>query len=196
MMPDRVRAFVAIRMDPAVEQAVIDFIASMRTTGKSSCDGVRWVVRANLHVTLRFLGDRAAGTTLDRLDGALGEIATATTCFGIDVRGIGVFPNRRRPRVIWVGLESTTLRTLAAQVEGAAVLAGLAPEERTLHASPDDRPHPRLNRLERTATPNRSRTESPVWPDPGEILDTLPEYPRPRFSHVRRAGALSLRRQC
>jgi 2'-5' RNA ligase len=82
-------------------------------------------------VTLRFLGNRVAGSTLDRLDGALGEIATATTCFDIDVPGIGVFPNLERPRVIWVGLESTNLRTLAAQVEDAAVSAGLAPQERS-----------------------------------------------------------------
>lgn len=131
MMPDRVRAFVAIRMAPEVEQAVIDFIASMRTIGKSHRDGVRWIGRANLHVTLRFLGDRVAGSTLDRLDDALGEIATATPCFAIDVRGIGVFPSPGPPRVIWVGLENPNLRTLAAQVEGAAVSAGLAPEERS-----------------------------------------------------------------
>jgi 2'-5' RNA ligase len=96
-MPDRVRAFVAIRMAPAVEQAVIDFIASMRTTGKANRDGVRWIGRTNLHVTLRFLGDRVATSTLDRLGGALGEIATATTSFDIDVRGLGVFPNPARP---------------------------------------------------------------------------------------------------
>ena len=115
---------------PEVEQAVIDFIASMRTTGKANRDGVRWICRDNLHVTLRFLGDRIAGSTLDRLGGALGEIATATTCFDIHVRGIGVFPNLARPRVIWVGLESTNLRTLAAQVEVAAISAGLVREER------------------------------------------------------------------
>jgi 2'-5' RNA ligase len=131
MMPDRVRAFVAIRMASAVEQAVIDFIASIRTSGKSNRDGVRWIGRDNLHVTLRFLGNRVAGSTLDRLDGALGEIATGTTCFDIDVPGIGVFPNLERPRVIWVGLKSTNLRMLAAQVEGAAVSAGLAPEKRS-----------------------------------------------------------------
>jgi 2'-5' RNA ligase len=128
MMPDRVRAFVAIRMAPEVEHAVVDFIASMRTIGKSDLNAIRWIGHANLHVTLRFLGDRVAGPTLDRLDGALGEIATATTCFALEVRGIGVFPNPARPRVVWVGMESSNLRTLAAQIEGAAVGAGLAPE--------------------------------------------------------------------
>lgn len=129
-MVDSVRAFVALRMAPEVEQAVIDFIASMRTARDSSRDGVRWSGRNNLHLTLRFLGDRVAASTIERLDAAFGEIATATTCFGIDVRGIGAFPDLERPRVIWVWLESANLRALAAQIERAAVSAGLAPERR------------------------------------------------------------------
>ena len=130
-MPDRVRAFVAIRMAPEVEQAVIDFIASMRTAGTANRDGLRWIGRDNLHVTLRFLGDRVAGSILDRLSDALGEIATATMSFDLHVRGLGAFPDLARPRVVWVGLESPNLRALAAQVEGAAGAAGLAPEERS-----------------------------------------------------------------
>jgi 2'-5' RNA ligase len=60
----------------------------------------------------------------------LGEIATATVSFAIDVRGIGAFPNLERPRVIWVGLESAGLRAMATQIERAAVSAGLSAERR------------------------------------------------------------------
>jgi 2'-5' RNA ligase len=128
-MVDSVRAFVAIRMAPEVEQAVIDFIASMQGATDSR-SGVRWISRNNLHLTLRFLGDRVAASTIEGLDVALGEIATATARFGIDVRGVGAFPNLERPRVIWVGLESAEVRALATNVERAAVSAGLAPERR------------------------------------------------------------------
>jgi 2'-5' RNA ligase len=174
MLPDRVRAFVAIRMAPEVEQAVIDLIASIRTTGKANRDGVRWICRDNLHVTLRFLGDRIAGSTLDRLGGALGEIATATTCFDIHVRGIGVFPNLARPRVIWVGLASPILRTLAAQVEGAAVSAGLAREERAFT------PHLTVGRIRDSTGWNELRRAIEAEQDResanGGIFDTH-EYP-------------------
>ncbi len=129
-MLDSVRAFVALRMAPEVEQAVSDLVASMRTARNSNRDGVRWIGRNNFHLTLRFLGDHVAASTIERLDAAFGEIATATACFGIDVRGIGAFPDLERPRVIWVGLESADLRALAAQIERAAVSAGLAPERR------------------------------------------------------------------
>jgi 2'-5' RNA ligase len=129
MISDRVRAFVALRMAPEVEQAVIDFIASMQGATDSR-SGVRWISRNNLHLTLRFLGDRVAASTIERLDGALGEIATATVSFAIDVRGIGAFPNLVRPRVIWVGLGSANLRALVEQIERAAVSAGLSAERR------------------------------------------------------------------
>jgi RNA 2',3'-cyclic 3'-phosphodiesterase len=132
-MPDRVRAFVALRMAPEVEQAIIAFIASMQRATQSS-SSVRWVGRNNLHLTLRFLGDRVAGSTIERLDGALGEIASATTCFGIHVRGIGAFPDLERPRVVWVGVQSAELGVLASNIESAAVSAGL-PRERRAFAS-------------------------------------------------------------
>ena len=130
MMPDRGRAFVAFTMAPEVEQAVADLIKSMRTATDPRSGSIRWIGRNKLHLTLRFLGDDVAASTLERLDGALAEIATATASFSIDVRGIGTFPNLSRPRVIWVGLESTELSSLAASIERAAVAVGLAPERR------------------------------------------------------------------
>ena len=128
-MPDRVRAFVALRMAPEVEQAIIALIASMQRATDSS-SSVRWIGRNNLHLTLRFLGDRVAASTIERLDGALSEIASTTTCFGIHVRGIGAFPDLERPRVVWVGLQSAELGVLASNIESAAVSAGLPREGR------------------------------------------------------------------
>lgn len=130
MTPDLVRAFVALQMAPEVEQAVTEFVASMQTARNSTRYGVRWIGRNHLHLTLRFLGDRVAASTIARLAGALGEIATATSSFSIDVHGIGAFPNLERPRIIWVGLASADLQGLAARIERAAVSAGLAPEPR------------------------------------------------------------------
>ena len=95
MMPDRVRAFVALTIAPEVEQAVADFIESMRTARDSRSGSISWIGRNKLHLTLRFLGDGVAASTLERLDGALAEIATATACFSIGIRGIGAFPRQQ-----------------------------------------------------------------------------------------------------
>jgi len=130
MMPDRIRAFVALRLSAEVERAVAEFIESLRPAGNAH-GAMRWVRRTNLHLTLRFLGDRVEASVLERLDGALVRIAATTARFTIGVRGIGAFPNLARPRVVWVGLESAELIALAASIERAAIESGLAPERRS-----------------------------------------------------------------
>jgi RNA 2',3'-cyclic 3'-phosphodiesterase len=129
VMAGGVRAFVALKMAPEVEESVADFIESLRMV-MSGGKGVRWTNRLNLHLTVRFLGDGVAASTLERLDDALKDVAAVTTRFGIGVRGIGAFPNLSRPRVLWVGMESAELLALANRIERAAVAAGLAPERR------------------------------------------------------------------
>lgn len=143
VMPDRVRAFVALRMSAEVEQAVADFIESIQPAGDPSGGGIRWVRRNNLHLTLRFLGREVAAAALEQIDRGLGEIASATAPFTIAVRGAGAFPNLAWPRVIWVGLESPELVALAARVEAAAVEAGLPPERRAFS------PHLTIGRVRR-----------------------------------------------
>jgi RNA 2',3'-cyclic 3'-phosphodiesterase len=129
MMPDRIRAFVALRLSADVKRAVADFIEALGPAG-NSCGTVRWVRRADLHLTLRFLGDRVEAETLERLDRALIRIAASTTSFTIRVRGTGAFPDLTRPRVVWAGLESTELIALASRIERGAIESGLAPERR------------------------------------------------------------------
>jgi RNA 2',3'-cyclic 3'-phosphodiesterase len=125
-VPDKIRAFVALRMGAQIEGAVADFVKSLREFGS----GVRWVHPANLHLTLRFLGDVVERDLLLALDNILNEIAAATPPFMLIARGTGVFPNLNRPRTIWIGLVSEKLMRLAQQVEDAAVKAGFAPEGR------------------------------------------------------------------
>jgi RNA 2',3'-cyclic 3'-phosphodiesterase len=135
-LPDKVRVFVALRMSAQVEDALAGFVATLR--GLSS--GISWTPRANLHLILRFLGDRVPAEKLERLDAALEQIATTTSPFAIGVHG-GIFPNPNRPRVIWVGLQSDVLIQLAARVENAAVSAGFEPEQR------DYTPHVTIGRI-------------------------------------------------
>ncbi len=129
MMPDRIRAFVALRLAAEVEQSVASFIESLQAANPPH-HAIRWVRRSNLHLTVRFLGDRVEAATLERLDRELGLIAAATAPFTVGVRGTGAFPNLARPRVIWAGLESAELVALAGRAELAAIEAGLASEHR------------------------------------------------------------------
>ncbi|MGH7814808.1 MAG: RNA 2',3'-cyclic phosphodiesterase [Candidatus Binataceae bacterium] len=121
-----IRAFVAIRMSEAVEEKIGALIDRIRHPN----DCIRWVRRANLHVTLKFLGPAVDPRRLAPFADAMRALAARTAPFEIEARGVGAFPDLDRPRVIWVRLESVELGALAARVEAAAAECGFAREER------------------------------------------------------------------
>lgn len=131
------RAFVAVRMNAQVEDSIAHFIAQARAFG----DGIGWTPPDKLHATLKFLGAAVDPERLVPLVEALARVAPATAAFEIRARGTGVFPNLRRPRVIWAGLESAALANLARRVDAVALETGFASEKRRWS------PHVTLGRL-------------------------------------------------
>src|SRR5271169_419976 len=124
-----VRAFVAIRMSEPVEDSVAKTIDQLRHPH----DGVRWVPRANLHITLKFLGPAVDSHRLQQLTGGLRQLAAKTAPFEAAAMGVGAFPDLEHPRAIWVGLhsvESGALAALAARLETVASEHGFEREKR------------------------------------------------------------------
>lgn len=124
-----VRAFVAVRMNEQVEDAVAGTIDELRRAH----DGVRWVPRANLHITLKFLGPAVDLHRLQQLTSGLQQLAAKTAPFEVAAAGIGAFPDLGHPRAIWVGLHSVeagALAALAARLETAAAEHGFEREKR------------------------------------------------------------------
>ena len=113
-------------MSAEVESAIADLVGQLR----EHRSGIRWARPSNLHLTLRFLGDRVEHGLLVQIDKSLRQIASQTSPFVLNARGTGAFPNQDRPRVIWIGLVNEQLMRLARQVEDAAVEAGFAAEAR------------------------------------------------------------------
>jgi RNA 2',3'-cyclic 3'-phosphodiesterase len=120
------RAFVAIRMNQQVEDAV----SALSNSIKRPRDGIRWVPRANLHITLKFLGPAVDPLHLERLTAGLHEVAQKTAPFEVAARGVGGFPHLEHPRAIFVGLHSVELGALAARVETACTEYGFDHENR------------------------------------------------------------------
>ncbi len=125
-LPAKIRAFVALRLSPEVIEALAEFVGKIGALGAR----VSWVKPANFHLTLRFLGDQVDIGKVETLKSELIKVAAETVPFAIAVRGIGAFPDLHNARVVWVGLESPELITLAGRVEAAAVSTGFAPERR------------------------------------------------------------------
>ncbi len=70
-------------------------------------------VRAEgIHLTLRFLGEVAAAEE-ERVATACAMAAAMGGAFTIAFGSLGVFPNARRPRVVWVGLHEGAAPLLA-----------------------------------------------------------------------------------
>ena len=92
-------------------------IEGRRATLESAWPDARWVPRADLHLTLAFMG----ATTVDRLsavEAALGEAAGSVTPFEIALLGAGTFGGRGHPGVAWLGIGKggTAVRDLATAV--------------------------------------------------------------------------------
>jgi len=97
---DRFRCFIAVLLDPAVleELQVVQHMVRRHLE-----TGVRWTLPEQVHMTLHFLGDVEA-TDIGVLAKALEGVASGFTPLELCLQGLGVFPERGRPRVIWVGL--------------------------------------------------------------------------------------------
>jgi len=124
-----VRAFIAIRMSRRVEDEIAGAIDELARAS----EGIKWVRRENLHVTLKFLGAAVNPRKLEPLAEALHGVANSTTEFDAMASGVGGFPNLDRPRIVWVGLhgvEAGTLAALASRVEGAAAACGFERERK------------------------------------------------------------------
>jgi len=64
---------------------------------------VRWTTSGNAHITLHFLGEiEPERTQIARL--ALPAIIARHDSFDLRTADLGVFPNMKRPRIIWLGL--------------------------------------------------------------------------------------------
>jgi len=123
------RAFIAVEIPHEVHKAIENETAPLRATLNKSL--VRWVPTSNMHLTLKFLGD-VSPTNVDMLAQMLSLEAGGHPAFEIQFKGLGVFPNPKRPHVIWIGIQAPDeLTALQHGIEAAAAKLGYPPEKRS-----------------------------------------------------------------
>jgi RNA 2',3'-cyclic 3'-phosphodiesterase len=119
------RLFVALDLREDIRQAIGEIIARLKPVGRNA----RWVRPEGMHITLKFIG-YTAPEQLEAIRPALAKIRSGGPV-EMHFRGIGFFPNERRLRVIWCGIEaSANLAPLAAHIERTLEPLGIAPESR------------------------------------------------------------------
>ena len=124
------RLFVALEIPSAVRDGFGALIQELRAADASfSKNRARWVRPENLHVTLKFIGHVDSGK-LDAIRAPLGEVRLSSPV-EMGFRGLGCFPNGKRPRVFWAGIEaSPNLAPLAAEIDARLAKLGIPRETR------------------------------------------------------------------
>ncbi len=128
------RLFVAI--DPPQD------IREQLTTICCGLPDARWIPPEQLHLTLCFIGE-VNGAVFQDIREALGDINSAL--FSLRLQGVGFFPPRGQPRVVWAGIEKNEqLAVLQRKMVTRLFALGLEPENRKFA------PHITLARLHQT----------------------------------------------
>ena len=137
------RLFVALNLPPPVREALWKATAPLRDLDLP----VKWVRGEAVHLTLKFLGD-VADEREPELAAALTSAAAGASTLSLALGGFGVFPDFRRPRVVWVGIAPEPgLEILQHRVEQEFAPLGFPSEARPF------RPHVTLGRAARDARP-------------------------------------------
>lgn len=154
---EQIRTFIAIELDEPTKTQLTDLQKRLKVEMPERA--IRWVRAEGIHLTLKFLGDVPV-TRIERIAEELKEACRGFAPFWLKFGGLGCFPNPRRPRVVWVGIEEETgtLARLQRAIEKRLAPLGYPPEKRPFN------PHLTLGRV-------RSRVRSGELRRVGELIE-------------------------
>jgi RNA 2',3'-cyclic 3'-phosphodiesterase len=185
-----VRLFLAINLDPSVRREIVDATSDLRDAAPT----LTWIDADRVHLTLKFLGEQTAEVA-ERLAATATEIARQHRAFAIQLRGIGAFPNFRRARVVWMGVEhEPRLELLHHDIELACERLGFELEGRpfrphlTLARVKERTEETELRRLSRASKTVAFETEATVT-----SIDVMQSRLHPSGSQYERLHAAPLR---
>ena len=164
MMSQTVRSFIAIEL-PA---AVLSLLDSVQQELKGLRLKARWVRPQNIHLTLKFLGNIDSGE-IEKIGRAMVDATVDSAPFTLTIGGIGFFPDIKRPRVIWVGLDGAkpALFNLQRNLADRLAIAGFPKEERSFKA------HLTLGRIRQAVNPNIVDQAIQGYSDLGDLKFTV-----------------------
>lgn len=171
------RLFIAIDLPSEWKRLLAQPEESIGWLGR----GVKWVEPRGMHLTLKFLGEVDEKTLPDIRNG-IAAACRGTDSFKIRLRGTGVFPNPKRPRVYWVGIEgASALLDLQKRIDSGMQGLGFPAEEHPFQ------PHLTLARIKEPIGKQRmtdALLAYKIESEPGMIREVLLMQ-----SHLSRDGA-------
>ena len=137
-----IRSFIALELSDEIYKGLAELINALKKGVHFTPAHPKWVNPESIHLTLKFLGNIEEGM-VDKIGEVLKRIAADTEPFLLKVRNLGVFPDERRPRVLWVGTTAgdEETRSLQKRIDDALSPLGFDREKRPFH------PHLTLARI-------------------------------------------------
>jgi len=123
-----IRSFIAIELPAELKADLTGLQDSLKTNRQ---DWMKWVSPNSIHLTLKFLGDITTDKIAEIIM-AMEESSEGIPPFGLEMKGLGIFPNMKRIQVVWVGLtgELNSLKTLQENIENNLAILGYPAEGR------------------------------------------------------------------
>ena len=148
-MSKTLRAFIAIDLPEKIRSS----LGEAQEVLKLQRFRVNWVRPQNIHLTLKFLGNTAAAD-IDKIVAAMALATKDCADVSLAAKGIGVFPDNRRPRIIWAGLSGQLeiLQDIQRALDGHLADLGFPKETRGFKA------HLTLGRVKGKITSERLKT--------------------------------------
>jgi len=169
--------FAAISLPETLTQALADRIQELGREFMAK-GRVRWVPPDKLHLTLKFFGD-VEPQSVSELCQTLANAVSSFVPFSLCPTALGMFPNKRRPNVLWIGIGGEVDKVMALQESVDRATQRWAPGEARLF-------HPHLT---------LARCQGPDL-DLGRHLDLLSKDPRwPTFRKWTVLGVKLIRSQ-
>ncbi|HEX2897084.1 MAG TPA: RNA 2',3'-cyclic phosphodiesterase [candidate division Zixibacteria bacterium] len=125
------RLFIAAPISSEVEKELSRIISALKNIGGQ----VKWVAPSNIHLTLKFLGDTDE-KLVPQIKNIMDETASKHSSVSSGLSGLGAFPDYRRPRVFWAGLErgAEELSRIAGDIDRSVHTLGFDKENRPFKA--------------------------------------------------------------
>jgi 2'-5' RNA ligase len=114
------RLFIAIDLPDEVKDHLANICFGVQ--------GATWAAKDQMHLTIRFIGD-VDEPGYHAICSCLSDVIASR--FTIALKGVGFFPPRNKPKVLWAGLEKNeSLMELRRLIESPLRETGIEPEER------------------------------------------------------------------
>ena len=130
---EHLRLFIAIPVPDTIKDRLCALQDDLKRLLPKTA--TRWTVREQIHLTLRFFGN-VRTDDLERVQSALQNACKDAASFRVQVSSLGVFPEKRFPRVVWTGVrdDQNQLGALQRNIETATAQFGEKPDDRPFSA--------------------------------------------------------------